>query len=64
MIFLKDIKEYLAEYFRTYNFKNGFTFEDLDDIIEKMAKANNEDIDKAKFFTDLLLIVIVSIINI
>ena len=54
-----DIKECLSEYFKMYNFKTGFTFVDLDALIEKIAKANCADVDKSKFFSDLLIIVII-----
>ena len=59
LIFTIDIKEYLSEYFRAYNSKTGFSFAELDLLIEKMSKANTIDVDKSKFFSDLLIIVII-----
>jgi hypothetical protein len=32
------VKECLSEYFRKYNFKNSFTFDELDEIIDRLAR--------------------------
>lgn len=52
------VKECLAEYFRKFNFKIEFTFEELDILIDRLARAvkkNTIEIDKSKFVAQILI---------
>lgn len=52
------MKECLAEYFRKFNLKVEFTFEELDELIDRLAQLvekNTIVIDKSKFVAQILI---------
>ena len=48
----------MGDYFKTYNFTVGFTFEELDLLIDRIAKVGDREKSSSNYFACILVRVI------